>query len=287
MLGQIKRVAGGVFIAECDGDEYRLHSPGKIKKQNKLIVGDIVEFEKSDFEYVITQVKERKNSFIRPQAANIDIFLIVASMKDPDFDQYLTDKLTAYALMNNTEPVILITKADLDEERAKLIKKMYDSCGVKTFISRIDHNDYSEITELLKGKLVLAVGNSGVGKSTFLNQFANENIQKTAETSKKLGRGRHTTRHVEIFDLKDFKLIDTPGFASLDIGIPKDGDHIKDYFREFVSLAKDCKFNTCKHINEPSCAVKKALQKGEVYKQRYESYLRLVNEVKELEERRW
>ena len=287
MLGQIKRVAGGVFIAECDGDEYRLHSPGKIKKQNKLIVGDIVEFEKSDFEYVITQVKERKNSFIRPQAANIDIFLIVASMKDPDFDQYLTDKLTAYALMNNTEPVILITKADLDEERAKLIKKMYDSCGINTFISRIDHNDYFEITELLKGKLVLAVGNSGVGKSTFLNQFANENIQKTAETSKKLGRGRHTTRHVEIFDLKDFKLIDTPGFASLDIGIPKDGDHIKDYFREFVSLAKDCKFNTCKHINEPSCAVKKALQKGEVYKQRYESYLRLVNEVKELEERRW
>lgn len=287
MQGQIKRVAGGVFIAEFDSKEYRLHSPGKIKKEQKLIVGDIVDFEKADDDYIITNVHERKNSFIRPQAANVDIFLIVTSVKEPNFDQYLTDKLTVYSLMNNTEPVILVTKSDLDEEKAKSIKIMYENCGIKTFISGIGHKDYSAIVQILKDKLVLSVGNSGVGKSTFLNQFAKKEIQKTAETSKKLGRGRHTTRHVEIFDLEDFRLIDTPGFASLDINIPNEGNHIKDYYREFIKIDDGCKFNTCKHINEPGCAIKKALSKDKIYRARYESYLRLVDEVKNMEDKRW
>lgn len=287
MKGQIKRVAGGVFIAESNSNEYRLHSPGKIKRVQKLVVGDIVDFEKDEEDYIITNVHERKNYFIRPQSANIDVLLIVTSVVDPNFDQYLTDKLTVYSLMNNAEPVILVTKADLDKPKSKYIQDMYSNCGIRTFVSEIDQNDYHEIKEILNDKLVLLVGNSGVGKSTFLNQFAKKEIQKTAETSKKLGRGRHTTRHVEIFDFDGFRLVDTPGFASLDISIPTEGKHVKDYFREFSELQDNCKFNSCKHINEPGCAVKKALSKDKIYRERYDSYIRLANEIKDMEGKRW
>ena len=287
MQTQIKRVAGGVFLADYNGEEYILHSPGKIKLVQKLLVGDIVEFEKQDDDFIITKVYERKNSFIRPQAANIDIFLIVSSIEDPQFDQYLTDKLLVYSFIHNCEPIVLLTKSDLDLSKTEEIKDMYKKSGIDIYISGIDHESYSDIEERFKGKLVMAVGNSGVGKSTFLNQLAKDTIQKTAETSKKLGRGRHTTRHVEIFDFGEFKLIDTPGFASLDIPLLNEGEHLQNYFPEFLKYKGSCKFNTCKHINEPGCAVKKALNDGFIDRGRYENYLRLAEEVKNMEVNRW
>ena len=164
---------------------------------------------------------------------------------------------------------------------------MYKKSGIDIYISGIDHESYSDIEDRFKGKLVMAVGNSGVGKSTFLNQLAKDTIQKTAETSKKLGRGRHTTRHVEIFDFGEFKLIDTPGFASLDIPLLNEGEHLQNYFPEFLKYKGSCKFNTCKHINEPGCAVKKALNDGFIDRGRYENYLRLAEEVKNMEVNRW
>ena len=287
MQTQIKRVAGGVFLADYNGEEYILHSPGKIKSVQKLLVGDIVEFEKQDDDFIITKVYERKNSFIRPQAANIDIFLIVSSIEDPQFDQYLTDKLLVYSFIHNCEPIVLLTKSDLNLSKTEEIKDMYKKSGIDIYISGIDHEPYSDIEERFKGKLVMAVGNSGVGKSTFLNQLAKDTIQKTAETSKKLGRGRHTTRHVEIFDFGEFKLIDTPGFASLDIPLLNEGEHLQNYFPEFLKYKGSCKFNTCKHINEPGCAVKKALNDGFIDRGRYENYLRLAEEVKNMEVNRW
>ena len=287
MQTQIKRVAGGVFLADYNGEEYILHSPGKIKSVQKLLVGDIVEFEKQDDDFIITKVYERKNSFIRPQAANTDIFLIVSSIEDPQFDQYLTDKLLVYSFIHNCEPIVLLTKSDLNLSKTEEIKDMYKKSGIDIYISGIDHESYNDIEERFKGKLVMAVGNSGVGKSTFLNQLAKDTIQKTAETSKKLGRGRHTTRHVEIFDFGEFKLIDTPGFASLDIPLLNEGEHLQNYFPEFLKYKGSCKFNTCKHINEPGCAVKKALNDGFIDRGRYENYLRLAEEVKNMEVNRW
>lgn len=287
MQTQIKRVAGGVFLADYNGEEYILHSPGKIKSVQKLLVGDIVEFEKQDDDFIITKVYERKNSFIRPQAANIDIFLIVSSIEDPQFDQYLTDKLLVYSFIHNCEPVVLLTKSDLNLSKTEEIKDMYEKSGIDVYVSGIDHESYDDIEERFKEKLIMAVGNSGVGKSTFLNQLARDTIQKTAETSKKLGRGRHTTRHVEIFDFGEFKLIDTPGFASLDIPLLKEGEHLQNYYPEFLKYKKSCKFNTCKHINEPGCAVKKALNEGFIDRERYENYLRLAEEVKNMEVNRW
>lgn len=287
MQTQIKRVAGGVFLADYNGEEYILHSPGKIKSAQKLLVGDIVEFEKQDDDFIITKVYERKNSFIRPQAANIDIFLIVSSIEDPQFDQYLTDKLLVYSFIHNCEPVVLLTKSDLNLSKTEEIKDMYEKSGIDVYVSGIDHESYDDIEERFKEKLIMAVGNSGVGKSTFLNQLARDTIQKTAETSKKLGRGRHTTRHVEIFDFGEFKLIDTPGFASLDIPLLNEGEHLQNYFPEFLKYKGSCKFNTCKHINEPGCAVKKALNDGFIDRGRYENYLRLAEEVKNMEVNRW
>lgn len=276
-----------MFLADYNGEEYILHSPGKIKSVQKLLVGDIVEFEKQDDDFIITKVYERKNSFIRPQAANIDIFLIVSSIEDPQFDQYLTDKLLVYSFIHNCEPIVLLTKSDLNLSKTEEIKDMYKKSGIDIYISGIDHESYNDIEERFKGKLVMAVGNSGVGKSTFLNQLAKDTIQKTAETSKKLGRGRHTTRHVEIFDFGEFKLIDTPGFASLDIPLLNEGEHLQNYFPEFLKYKGSCKFNTCKHINEPGCAVKKALNDGFIDRGRYENYLRLAEEVKNMEVNRW
>ncbi len=287
MQTQIKRVAGGVFLADYNGEEYILHSPGKIKSAQKLLVGDIVEFEKQDDDFIITKVYERKNSFIRPQAANIDIFLIVSSIEDPQFDQYLTDKLLVYSFIHNCEPVVLLTKSDLNLSKTEEIKDMYEKSGIDVYVSGIDHESYDDIEERFKEKLIMAVGNSGVGKSTFLNQLARDTIQKTAVTSKKLGRGRHTTRHVEIFDFGEFKLIDTPGFASLDIPLLNEGEHLQNYFPEFLKYKGSCKFNTCKHINEPGCAVKKALNDGFIDRGRYENYLRLAEEVKNMEVNRW
>ncbi|MFR1323625.1 MAG: ribosome small subunit-dependent GTPase A [Ezakiella massiliensis] len=276
-----------MFLADYNGEEYILHSPGKIKSAQKLLVGDIVEFEKQDDDFIITKVYERKNSFIRPQAANIDIFLIVSSIEDPQFDQYLTDKLLVYSFIHNCEPIVLLTKSDLNLSKTEEIKDMYKKSGIDIYISGIDHESYNDIEERFKGKLVMAVGNSGVGKSTFLNQLAKDTIQKTAETSKKLGRGRHTTRHVEIFDFGEFKLIDTPGFASLDIPLLNEGEHLQNYFPEFLKYKGSCKFNTCNHINEPGCAVKKALNDGFIDRGRYENYLRLAEEVKNMEVNRW
>ncbi|WP_169922837.1 ribosome small subunit-dependent GTPase A [Ezakiella peruensis] len=276
-----------MFLADYNGEEYILHSPGKIKSAQKLLVGDIVEFEKQDDDFIITKVYERKNSFIRPQAANIDIFLIVSSIEDPQFDQYLTDKLLVYSFIHNCEPVVLLTKSDLNLSKTEEIKDMYEKSGIDVYVSGIDHESYDDIEERFKEKLIMAVGNSGVGKSTFLNQLARDTIQKTAVTSKKLGRGRHTTRHVEIFDFGEFKLIDTPGFASLDIPLLNEGEHLQNYFPEFLKYKGSCKFNTCKHINEPGCAVKKALNDGFIDRGRYENYLRLAEEVKNMEVNRW
>ncbi|MDY3946548.1 MAG: ribosome small subunit-dependent GTPase A [Ezakiella sp.] len=285
MQGIISRVAGGVFIAISSGNKYRLHSPGKIKSRSKLVVGDRVIFEKEGEDYVIKDMLPRKNTFERPQAANIDIFLIAASIKEPDFDAILTDKMTVYSYMSNTEPVIVFTKADLDKNKAIELARAYDNIGIKTFLSNLNQDDYSDMVDYFKDKIVLSVGNSGVGKSTLLNQIKNENIQKTSEISQSLGRGKHTTRHVEIFNMDGFYLIDTPGFASLELNFLNEGKRLSDYFPEFRKYS--CKFNTCEHINEPNCGVKKALVNGNILESRYKSYLQLKDELNKLEERRW
>lgn len=278
----IKSVSGGIFQGlKENGDVVLLHSPGKIKKFGTLLVGDIVYFESSSDKNTIVKVEDRKNEFIRPKAANIDVFLIVQSIVEPNFDRYLIDKLTVYAFRSNALPIILVTKADYDEKIAKDLFDEYNKIGIKTFIGRKDSNDYENIVKEINGKIVLLVGNSGVGKSTFLNNLHGENVQETNYISKKLGRGKHTTRQVEIFPLDDFYLIDTPGFSTLELEKLEDNERLSNFFPEFRRAQVGCKFNTCTHLNEPGCVVKKKIDNGEISKDRYVSYVRLFNELKE------
>lgn len=282
----IKSVSGGIFIGIGEEhEEVVLHSPGKIKKFGKLLVGDIVYYDESTENNTIIEVAERKNEFIRPKAANIDVFLIVQSIDEPRFDRYLIDKLTVYAFKEKTNPILLVTKADLNEKLAEELYNEYNSVGIKTFLGRIENNNYDEIFEYLSGKIVLLVGNSGVGKSTFLNNVHGYDVQRTNFISKKLGRGKHTTRQVEIFPIDDFYLIDTPGFSTLELETLDEGERLADYFPEFQKYKSECRFNTCTHINEPGCRVKEALKDGEICNLRYESYLRLFKELKERKEK--
>lgn len=278
----IKSVSGGIFLGLLEnGDVILLHSPGKIKKIGTLLVGDVVYFETLDDKNIIVKVNDRKNEFIRPKASNIDIFLIVQSIVEPNFDRYLIDKLTVYAFRSNALPILLVSKADYDEELADDLYLEYNKIGIKTFVGRKDSNDYKSLIKELKGKIVLLVGNSGVGKSTFLNNIHGENIQETNYISKKLGRGKHTTRQVEIFPLDDFYLIDTPGFSTLELEKLQDNERLSDFFPEFKRVQNRCRFNSCTHLNEPGCVVKEKVLKNEISKDRYESYVRLFNELKE------
>lgn len=282
----IKSVSGGIFTGiDEEHEEVVLHSPGKIKKVGKLLVGDVVYYDESTENNTIIKVAERRNEFIRPKAANIDIFLIVQSIDEPRFDRYLIDKLTVYAFKQNAHPILLVTKADLNEELASELYDEYNSIGIKTFLGRIENNSYDEIFDYLSEKTVLLVGNSGVGKSTFLNNLHGYDVQETNIISKKLGRGKHTTRQVEIFPIEDFYLIDTPGFSTLELETLDDGEMLSDFFPEFQKYKNECRFNTCTHINEPGCRVKQALEDGDINKMRYESYLRLFKELKERKEK--
>lgn len=278
----IKSVSGGIFQGLMEnGEVVLLHSPGKIKKIGTLLVGDVVYFETTGDKNSIVEVRERKNEFIRPKAANIDVFLIVQSVVEPNFDRYLIDKLTVYAYRSHALPILLVTKADYDESLATDLFNEYNEIGIKTFIGRKHSNDYNNLINELKGKIVLLVGNSGVGKSTFLNNVHGRDIQETNFISKKLGRGKHTTRQVEIFPIDDFYMIDTPGFSTLELEKLEENERLSDFFPEFRRVSTGCKFKTCTHLNEPGCVVKEKVKSDDISLERYNSYVRLFNELKE------
>lgn len=275
----IKSVSGGIFLGLCDeGFEVSLHSPGKIKQVQKLVVGDIVYYDEENYNTIL-KIEPRKNEFIRPKSANIDIFLIVQSTEEPKFDSYLVDKLIVTAVRNLATPVLYISKADMNENLAQENCEKYTKVGIETYLGRLHGNNYQNIIKVLKGKIVLLVGNSGVGKSTFLNNMHGEELQRTNMISKKLGRGKHTTRQAEIFSANGFYLIDTPGFSSFDLIEMGEHERLSDYFPEMKRLQDKCKFNTCTHIHEPNCAIKEAVEKGIIAKSRYRNYLILYDEL--------
>ncbi len=274
--GLIIKVNSDTFTIKTDNDIFDTKARGKFRHdQIKPLVGDYCLVDKD--KKIVEKIENRRNFLMRPSVANIDIALIVTSIKKPDINLTLLDKLISIITINKIEPVIILTKMDLlnESEKKDILKiaKYYDSIGLKVF----ENTEIIKIKKYLKNKIVTVCGQTGAGKSTLINKINPELNLKTDEISNALGRGKHTTRIVELFPLDDFYIVDTPGFSSIDINIYSKDD-IKSSFIEFKN--SNCRFKDCKHINEQNCEIKEKVNNGEILITRYENYLRFIKESK-------
>ncbi len=276
MTGRIVKIISNTYTVSCNGEKYECIPRGKfryIKTSPK--VGDIVEFNKDTL--TIDSIEPRFNELKRPDVANIDIAIIVTSLTRPDFSSYLLDKMIANVVLKDIKPIIVLTKADLlsDEElnEFKPIIDYYNSIGIPTLLN----SELDKLKELIKGSLVTLTGQTGVGKSTLINKIKPELNLETNDISEALGRGKHTTRHTEVYDFKDFYIVDTPGFSALDLDILKENLRFA-----FVEFDNSCKFNDCMHLNEIGCRVKEQVSNSEILESRYENYKRMVEEYEDI-----
>ena len=297
MTGTVVKGIGGFYFV-YDGNEVVMgKARGNLKRNKELIyVGDTVDFDidenDKDGECVIHRVIERRNYLTRPPVSNLDILVVVFSLVQPAVNYPVVDKLIAGCELAGIKPVICISKADLAgseavEEALAIYSPLYPSVSV----NGISGEGIEALREMISGKKVALAGPSGVGKSTITNllhagepgiEEAEEALLKaaTGRISSKTGRGKHTTRHVEIFPLSDGTMLyDTPGFTSLDMP-GMEPLAVRDLFPEFRELNRICRYSDCMHINEPECAVKEALQQGSISVSRYESYKSMTEEVK-------
>ena len=271
MTGRIIKNISNLYTVESDNKLYVCHARGLFRnKEQTPLVGDIVEFD--EVNNYILKIYPRTNELKRPMIANVDKCLIVASAKHPDFSSLLLDKMLTNVILASIEPIIVISKYDLlDEEEKKEMDKLiayYNQIGIKTLIN----TEIAELEELISNKTVTLTGQTGAGKSTLINKLDKNLELKTDDISYSLGRGKHTTRHVELFKVKDYYIADTPGFSALDV--IDDKDNIRFAFFEFNNDL--CKFRDCKHLNEIGCNVKKEVEEGKILKSRYENYKDMV-----------
>jgi len=270
MEGIIIKNISNDYVVLCKNGRYTCKPRGKFRNDKIIpLVGDKVVID-PDNKYIL-EIKERSNMLIRPSVANIDIAIIVTSAKEPDFSTNLLDKLLVIISYNNIEPVICLTKLDLlnDSELEEINKyiEYYKSIGYTV----ITNDDKKALKEILQNKLTVITGQSGAGKSTLLNRLDKNLELKTNEISKALGRGKHTTRHVELYNIYDGFVVDTPGFSAIDLSdIPKVG--IRDNMVEMFNNLDECKYRDCMHIKEDGCAVKKRIENKEILQSRYENY---------------
>lgn len=284
LKGVIYKALSGFYYVITDEGEISCRARGKFRKdKNAPLVGDFVEISvSSGNEGVIEKILERKNSFIRPAVANIDQMVIIASGAIPVTDPFLIDRIALIASLNDCEPIICINKCDLDP--GKELFDIYSNSGFRTILtSAEDGTGIDELREALKGKISVFTGNSGVGKSSILNRLSEQFHIETSEVSKKLGRGRHTTRHIELYMISEGTYIaDTPGFSSFDTDMLTE-EHlslIQKGFPEFDPYIDDCRFLDCAHIKEQGCAVVEAVKEGAISKIRHESYIKLYEMAK-------
>ena len=285
--GVLVSVLGGFYYVESEDEIYECKARGVFRKKNHSpMVGDKVEFslQKEGF-CAIENILPRKNSLVRPPVANIDTLVIVSSAVDPKPNTFVIDKMTAAAVNKGIEPVVVITKTDLADSEE--ILNIYRSSKIRTIsFSKFDSNEKNEIKSLFPGKIVAFTGNSGVGKSTLLNTLFPQLELETGDISKKLGRGRHTTRSSRLYKVTGGFAVDTPGFSTVDLEryeiIKK--DDLQHCFPEFEEYLGSCKFVSCAHVCEKGCSIIEAVEEGKIQKSRHDSYVAMYNEVKDIKE---
>ena len=294
MNGIIIKGIGGFYYVKTEEDVFECTGRGIFKKMGiKLQVGDRVVISEKELskeardrgirhEGVIEELKERKNSFIRPPIVNVDTFAVTFAVKDPDPDFSLIDKFLVMAEMNHVDALIVMNKCDLaDEDTLKVYEEIYRDIYPVIRVNGKDGEGIGILEEHILGRTVAFAGPSGVGKSTLINLLIPEAEMATGEISKKTSRGRHTTRHVEIFESKGGGLVyDTPGFTSFDI-LEAETDELQDYYPDIARYKGKCYYDNCRHLKEPDCAVKQAVRDGRISKVRYLSYKKNIEEIKE------
>ena len=287
-VGRIQKALSGFYYVDTGSEVLTCRARGKFRKEGiSPLVGDRVEVrELGNGEGFVEKILPRRNAFTRPAVANIDQLVVIASGAIPKTDPFLIDRVAAIAALKNCEVIILLNKCDLDD--ADTLYRIYQAAGFSTLrISAETGEGLEELKPLLAGKLSAFTGNSGVGKSSILNALDENFHIQVGEVSDALGRGRHTTRHVELFTLScGAEIMDTPGFSSFESEeLNLELKHrLPETFREFVPYLDQCRFVGCSHTKEKGCAVLDALKKGEIQKSRHASYLRLFDELKPLKD---
>ncbi len=285
--GIITKAVGGIYYVDAlDGSEENVKCAARGIFRNRGIspsAGDHVTVERGEnAEPLISEIRERKNYLVRPPLANLDIIVFVNSTAEPAVNTFILDKLIAIADSKDIQPIVVFTKIDL--KSAGEYPEIYRKIGIP--VCSVDNTTGSgadEVRGLISGKTAAFIGNSGVGKSSLLNVLYPELNLETAHISKKLGRGRHTTRQVELFK-KNGYIADTPGFSTVDTErycrLPK--NELDFAFREFRPFIGKCEFSDCVHVKERGCAVREAVENGEIARGRYDSYLRMFEEAGKL-----
>lgn len=278
MEGLIIKNISNDYIVKNKSGIYRCKARGKFRKDKITpLVGDNVIFDESN-NYIL-EIKPRRNYLIRPTVANIDIALIVTSVKNPSLDANLLDKLLTIISYNNIEPIICLTKLDLLTEEETIIINKYITYYKKIGYKVVTNNNKANFQNLFKDKITVLTGQSGAGKSSLLNLLNPHLKLKTDEISYALNRGKHTTRHTELYELLNGYIVDTPGFSQVDFhGMTK--IDIRDNMKEMFDNLHYCKYRDCMHIKEDGCEVKEKVSKKEILSSRYENYKNFIENMK-------
>lgn len=294
-VGQIvKAISGFYYVRTPEGEQVQCRARGVFKFEKKKLtplVGDYVEFEQTGLdEGVVTSVQPRQTELLRPPIANVDQAVVVCSLREPAFQQMPVDRFLVHGEREGLQIIICLTKRDLlnDEQEIERIRAIYAPAGYPIIATSIKtQQGIAELKTYLTEHISVFAGQSGVGKSSLLNQILPAGNLQTGAVSQKLGRGRHTTRQVELIPLASGgHVADTPGFSQLTFKGFEPED-LSDCFPEYRERADQCRFRGCLHQNEPGCAVKEAVEEGQIHPDRYQNYLQFLSEIKEEQQRRY
>jgi ribosome biogenesis GTPase len=285
MTGRILRSLSGFYDVQTEDQLITCRARGILRKEgNSPLTGDMVEITVERGKGMVEKILPRKNSFVRPAVANIDALVVFAANVNPVTEPYLIDRVAAIAGDQEVPVYLCVNKCDLDP--AEELVRIYTNAGIPVICTSAENgNGVEDLRSLIRGKLTAFTGNSGVGKSSILNRLCPELELPTGEVSEKLGRGRHTTRHVQLYSLGDDTYVaDTPGFSSFDTDqmdvILK--ENLQYAFPDFGKYIGSCRFDDCSHRKEPGCAVREALENGSIEKSRYDSYLKLYEKASQI-----
>lgn len=291
MQGRIIGNISNTYKIKTDTQIYEAYARGKFKNEEKTpLVGDKVEIEVTDAEKqiaIIEQILSRKNEIKRPKMANIDQIIFIISTKNPKPDLLMLDKQLAYVEKLKIEPIIIINKIDL-QDTYQQIQELYTNIGYKTIITSAKQGiGIDEVKQVLKNKISVFSGNSGVGKSSIINALFGGDKTQEGEISHKNKKGKNTTTDTKLYELEENTYIaDTPGFSSFEIS-EIESTELEKYFREFLSEVSNCEFVGCTHIKEQNCGVKRAIEEGRISQERYERFCKIYEELKDREKNRW
>lgn len=289
----IKALSGFYYVLPIDnaGDVIQCRGRGILKLKGKTpLVGDRVIYEQTEHgEGVINELLPRRSELVRPQIANVDLVVLVFSMRQPELNLMLLDKFLAHTRQAGLETVICLTKSDLEGDEHGIVDEvipLYERIGYKVIMTSVKRGaGLDELQACLAGRTTVFSGQSGVGKSSLLNAMVPGLQLETGKVSDRIGRGKHTTRHVELIPLPNGGIVaDTPGFSQLDFARFEMEDLML-AFKEFEAYIHDCKFRGCLHQHEPQCAIVAAVEDGYIAESRYKHYVLFLNEIKEMERR--